>query len=94
MWVVNGLHQQTEGTLQLLDDSFCQIRESNGWVLIVEVLRKFGNAFGVGFSLKLEALGSQEGLEFLVIGDDTIVDDREFPSWVRSGDLGQKVHWL
>jgi hypothetical protein len=61
-------------------------------VLVVEILCEFGNTFGIGFSLELESLRSQESLKLLVVGNDTIVDDGEFPSGVRSVNLGQRKH--
>jgi len=52
-------------------------------VRIVEELGEFGNAFGVGVSLELEALALEECLQLLVVGDDTVVDDCKLPLWVR-----------
>jgi hypothetical protein len=48
-------------------------------MLRVDVLGELGNGLGVGLGLKLEALAFEEGLEFLVVGDDAVVDDGEFP---------------
>ena len=42
----------------------------------VKVVQKL-NLMGIG-------AGAQQGPELLVVGDDTIVDNREFPSRVRS----------
>jgi hypothetical protein len=53
-------------------------------VLVVEVLCELGNALGIGLGLELEALSAEEGLELLVVGDDTIVDDGEFPGGIGS----------
>jgi hypothetical protein len=44
-------------------------------VLVVEVLCELGDTFGVGVGLKFEALGCQECLELLVVGDNAVVDD-------------------
>lgn len=84
MRVVNGLDQQSVGTLELVNDSLGEVGEANIGVLVVQVLGELSNALGVGFGLELEALGAQEGLELLVVGDDTIVDDGELPGRVRS----------
>jgi hypothetical protein len=53
-------------------------------VLVVEVLCELGNALGIGLRLELEALSGEEGLELLVVGDDAIVDDGEFPGGIGS----------
>jgi hypothetical protein len=95
MGVVDGLEQQTESTLELLDNGLGQDSEFNVRVLIVEVLGELGNALGIGLSLKAEALALQEGLQFLVVGDDTVVDNRELPGGVRSVRNGLLVTmWL
>lgn len=88
MWVVDGFHQKTESTLQLLDDCLCQICEANGWVLVVDVFGQLGNALGIGLGLESESLCGQEGLEFFVVGDDSIVDDGELPVRIGSGYFG------
>jgi hypothetical protein len=82
MGVVDGLDEQTVGALELLDDGLGEVGEANGGVLVVEVLGELGNALGIRLGLELEALGAQEGLELLVVGDDTIVDDGELPGGV------------
>jgi hypothetical protein len=48
-------------------------------VLVVDVLGQLGNALGVGLGLEAEALALEEGLQLLVVGDDTIVNDGELP---------------
>lgn len=87
MRVVDGLDQKTVGALELVNDSLGQVGEADLRVLVVEVLGELSNALGVGVGLELEALGAQEGLEFLVVGDDTIVDNGELPG--RIGPAGE-----
>jgi hypothetical protein len=84
MGVVDGLDEKTVSTLELLDDSLGQVGETNGRVLVVDVLCELGNALSVGLSLELETLGLEESLKLLVVGDDTVVDDGELPVGVRS----------
>ena len=84
MGIVHRLDEQAIGTLELGNDSLGQVDKVEGRVLVVDVLGKLRDALGVGVCLKLVALGRQEGLKLLVVGDDTIVDNREFPSRVRS----------
>lgn len=45
---------------------------------IVEEFGKFGNTFGIGVSLELEALAFEESSELFVIGDNTVVNNDEF----------------
>lgn len=90
---MNGLDEKTVGTLKLVDDGLGQVGEANLGVLIVDVLGQLGNALGIGFSLKLETLAAEESLQLLVVGDDAIVDDSEFPIGVRSAFRGwRSVH--
>ena len=81
--VVHRFDQQTVSTLKLLNDSLGKIGKANTLILVVEVLGKLGNALSIGFSLELKAFASEEGLELLVVGNDTIVDDAELPVRVR-----------
>ena len=83
MGVVDGLEEKTKGTLELLDDGLDERREAQVGVLAVDVLCELGNGLGVGLSLELEALALEQGLELLVVCDDSIVDDGELP--VRVG---------
>ena len=77
--VVNGLDQQSVSTLKLLDDSLGKVGEANVGVLVVEVLGQLGNALSIGLGLESEALALEQSLEFLVVGNNTIVDNGEFP---------------
>ena len=54
--VVDGLEQETESALQLLDDGLCEGGEVDAWVLSVDVLGQLGNGLGVGLGLESEAL--------------------------------------
>lgn len=84
MGVVDRLDQQSIGTLKLLDNSLDEIGESNLGVLVVDVLGELGNALGIRLGLKLEALAGEQGLELLVVGDDTVVDNNELGVGVGS----------
>lgn len=80
---MDGLQEKTESTLELLDDGLDERGEAQVGVLAVDVLCELGNGLGVGLSLELEALALEQGLELLVVCDDSIVDDGELP--VRVG---------
>lgn len=80
--VVHRLDEQTVGTLKLKDDRLGEVGEANIRVLVVEVLGELGDALGVGLRLELESLGAEESPQLLVVGDDTIVNDGEFPGGV------------
>lgn len=82
--VVDRLHEQTECALKLLDDGLGQSGEIDAWVLIVDILCELGNSFCVSLSLELETLALEESLQFLVVGDDAVVDNGELPFGVRS----------
>lgn len=83
MGVVDRLDEHTEGALKLADDGLGEDGEFNGGVLVVDVLCELGDGLGVGLGLELEALGLEERLDLLVVGDDAIVDDGELPVGVR-----------
>jgi hypothetical protein len=85
MGVVDRLDQETKGTLKLLDDGLDKRGEAQIWVLAVDVLCELGDGLGVGLRLELEALALEQGLELLVVCDDTIVDDGELPVGVGPG---------
>jgi hypothetical protein len=53
-------------------------------VSIVEVFGELSNALGVGFGLETEALTLEESLEFLVVRNDTVVNDCKLPLGIRS----------
>ena len=79
MGVVDGLDQKTKGTLQLLDDGLDERGEAEVGVLSVDVLGELRDGLSVGLSLELVALALEQSLQLLVVCDDTVVDDREFP---------------
>ena len=84
-WVVDRLEEETESALQLLDDCLGKGGEVNGWVFIVDVFGKLCDGLSVGLGLEAESLGLEESSQFLVVGDDTVVDNSKLPLWVRSG---------
>lgn len=90
------LQQQTERALQLLNDGLGQGGEVDCGVLVKDVLGQLRNRLGIRLRLKLHALTLQQLLELLVVGDDTIVDDRELPLrvgavWVAVESAGHAV---
>jgi hypothetical protein len=52
---------------------------------IEEVFSQFSDAFSVGLGLEAEALALEEGLELLIVGNDTVVNDSELPFRIGSG---------
>ena len=56
-------------------------------MFVVKVLGKLGDALRVCFSLEFETLAFKESLELLVIGDDTVMNNCEFPVRVGSANL-------
>lgn len=76
---VHALHEKTESALELLDDSLDESGEVEAGVLIVDVLGQLGNGLSVGLGLEAHSLALEESPQFLVVGDDTVVDDGELP---------------
>lgn len=76
---VHTLHQKTESTLQLLHDSLDQAGEVEVRVLVEDELGQLSDGLSVGLGLEAHALGFEEHPQFLVVGDDTVVDDGELP---------------
>ena len=76
---VHALHEKTESTLQLLNDGLDQAGEVEVGVLVEDELGQLGDGLSVGLGLEAHALGLQEHPQFLVVGDDTVVDDGELP---------------
>ena len=66
--------------MKLLDDSLGEGQEFDIRMFIVQVLCKLGDTLGIRLSLKLEALPFEEDLEFFIIRDNSIVNDRELPT--------------
>lgn len=52
-------------------------------MLVVQVFCQLGNALGVCFCFEAEASTLKESPQFLVIGDDTIMNDGKFPLGIR-----------
>lgn len=55
--------------------------------MVVKVFCELGNTFSIGLCFELEALGTEKCLQFLVVGDDAIVDNGKLPSWVRPANV-------
>lgn len=87
--IVYGLDEKTVGTLEFLNDSLGKVCEANLGVLVVDVLCELGDALSIGLGLESEALALEQGLQLLVVGDDTIVNDGELP--VGVGPVGVAV---
>jgi hypothetical protein len=58
-------------------------------VRVVNILGQFRNGFRVRVRLKDESIFLENGTEFLVIGDDTVVNDGEFIG--RVGTMRMRV---
>ena len=82
MRIADGFEKESEGALQLLDDSFSKRSEFDVWMFVVEEFSELGNTLSVCLRLKAEALGFQKSSQFLVVGNDTVVDNRELRLWV------------
>ena len=52
-------------------------------MLVVQVFCKLGNALSVCFGFETEASALKESPEFLVIGDDTVMNDGKLPLRIR-----------
>ena len=85
--VVDGLEEEPKGALEFLDDGLGQDSEVDVGVEVVEILGELGNALGVGLCLEAEALAFQQGSEFLVVGDDAIMDDGKLPADIGSAGI-------
>ncbi|KXT02277.1 hypothetical protein AC579_8322 [Pseudocercospora musae] len=92
-WEVDTLHKQTEGTLQLLDDSLDQSCEVDGWVRVVDVFCELRDGLSVGLRLEFESLALQQSLQLLVVGDDAIVHDGKLPLGVGSVRMAVDSGW-
>ena len=88
--VVDALDKETISTLKLVNDGLGKVGEADLGVLVVEILGQLGNALGIGLGLEPEALALEQGLQFFVVGDDSIVHDGELPG--RVGPVGVAVH--
>ena len=80
---------------QFFNHSFNQGMEiwslSGGLLLVPNVEGQLGYALGVRFTFKLVALLLKERLQFLVIGNDSIVDDSELIT--RIGAVRVRIGW-
>jgi hypothetical protein len=84
MWVMDRLEEQSKGALKFRDDCFSKHWELDVWVLLVNVLCQLRNSLCIGLSFEFVAFAFEKGLQFLVVGDDAIMYDREFPVWIGS----------
>lgn len=87
MGEMHGLDKEAEGTLELLHDSLREDSEVNVRLLVEQVLGQLSDALGISLCLEAEALALQQSSEFLVVGDDSIMDNGELPVHVRSVDV-------
>lgn len=84
MRIVHRFDQETKSTSELFNNGLSQNCKINVRLLVVEVFGKFGNAFSVRFRLKPEPFAFQKRLQLLIVCDDSIVNNREFPAIVGS----------
>lgn len=82
MWIMHRLQQQTESTFELGNYGLSQGGEVDVFVLIVDVFGQLGDAFCVGLTFKDLTLTLQKCFQFLVVCDNTIVDNSESESRV------------
>ena len=78
-------------TYQLLDDALDEVGEGQVLVALLrvpDVLGKLSNGLGIGLALKGVAFLLENQPELTVVGDDSIVDDRELVLGVRSVGVG------
>lgn len=80
-------------TYKLLDDRFDKVSEGQVRVLlsVKDVLGELGNTFSVGLGLEGDPLLFQEGLDFLEVCNDTIVDNGELSVRVRAVRVGVQL---
>ena len=79
IWISGADPGETSATYQLDDHAFHELPEGHLLVVpvVVDVLDELGDDLGVRVRLKAKALGLQEGLNVLVVGDDAVVDDKK-----------------
>lgn len=76
--VVDTLEEQCVCSLEFTNDKFGELRKVDvALLLIKDVLGEFSDTFGICFRFEHVSLVLKDGLQFAVIGDDTIVDDNK-----------------
>ena len=78
-------------TYQLLDDTLDKVGESELLVALLgvpDVFGELGNSFGISLTLKGITLLLEDKAELAVVGDDTVVDDRELVLGVGAVRVG------
>lgn len=85
------LEDESERTFELLDDGLDQVGKVQSLVRlrVVNVFAKHGDGFSVGVGLEHVSSLLQNELNFLVVGDDTVVHQAELVGWVA--DVGVAV---
>ncbi|KAH3668631.1 hypothetical protein OGAPHI_002385 [Ogataea philodendri] len=74
---MDGFHQQTVGALQLVQNFLRELIELQVVVFVEIIFEQLGNNFSIGVGIENIAFTFQKGLQFSVIGDDTIMDHDE-----------------
>jgi hypothetical protein len=93
-WLVpNIVHIPHLFPYQLNNDLFHQFPERVVRVLHVQVMNELGDDLRVSFALENISALLQEGLDVLVVGDDSIVDDHESVFEIRAMGMRVGVAW-
>ena len=73
---MNTFKEQSVCSFKFTYNKFCELRKVDiALLLIKDVLCEFGNTLGIGFSFKDVSLILENGLQFAVIRNDTVVDN-------------------
>ena len=73
---MNTLEEESVCSFKFTNDEFCELRKVDvALLLIKDILCEFRNTFGIRLSFKDVALILENGLQFAVIRNDTVVND-------------------
>lgn len=88
--VVDALEDEGKSALQLLHDSLGEVGEAKLLIAlrIINIFTQLGNSFGISLGLENKTLVLQQGLDFLVVGDDAVVNHGELVLGVGAMRMG------
>lgn len=88
---MSRLEDECERTLELLDYCLDQVGEVQSlvWLRVVHIFAQHGDGFSVGVGLEDVSPLLKNKFDFLVVGDDTVVNQTEFVELVA--DVGMAV---
>ena len=75
--IETGFEAESKSALQLNHSLLADGSEQGVGLLLVDVSHKLDDDLGIGVTLKVVALGLQQVLDLLVVGDDAVVDYNE-----------------